>query len=83
MLYDFKNIGNITMTIARADCIRGGETLDLTLDVGSLTFVTEEEQIDVCVNNTSTTTVNAEADSPGGTPCFDSFTYNLITKVEC
>jgi hypothetical protein len=88
--YNFKNIGDTPMTITRADRVRDGETLDFLssvdpkeLGVGDSTFVTEKEQIDVCVDSKSTTTMNAEADPPAGTPCFDSFTYNLITKAEC
>jgi hypothetical protein len=78
------------MTITVIDRERDGETEDLLslvpdteLDVGDRTTVTETEQVDFCVDSQSTTTVNAEANPPAGSPCFDTANYTLTTLAPC
>jgi hypothetical protein len=86
-----ENIGSTPMTITVLDRERDGETEDLLslvpdteLDVGDKTTVTTEtEQVDFCVENKSTTKVEAEADPPAGFPCFAEANYTLTTNTQC
>jgi hypothetical protein len=89
-LYTLENIGTTPMTIAIVDRERDGEVEDLLalvpdamLGVGDKTTVTETEQVDICVNNKSTTKMEVEADSPAGFPCFAEAEYSLVTEGGC
>lgn len=84
--YLLENVGSTPMTITVLDRTRDGVTesfLDrlptTELDIDESTVVTEMDTIDVCVKQLINITVNAEAEPPAGTPCFDSDMYSLQT----
>ena len=88
--YLLENVGTTPMTITVVDRTRNGETESLlnrlpttNLDVGQSTVVTEMDTVDICLDNTITTTISARANPPSGVPCFDSEEYSLVTEGPC
>ena len=84
--YTMTNIGTTSMTITVLERERNGDTSDFIdsvdpkeLAVGQLSIVTEEDDVDLCADNTITTTVTAEADPPQGATCKDTDDYVLTT----
>ena len=88
--YTMTNVGTSDMTITVVSRTRNSQTVDLLnlvpvpfLMPGESTIVRETEALDICVDGSYTTTVEAAADPPTGFPCLGSDTYVFDVPVSC
>jgi hypothetical protein len=88
--YDVDNVGTNDMDLTLIERTRNNVTeslfdlLDVTnLKPGDMTSIEECEIINICQDNTFTTSVSVEADPPNGLTCFDEDEYTFTTEVGC